>query len=114
MAYTAKEAVEELTLDQLEKIVKVIEDKTFVTDEDRDSNGNQLVSKSMIKGASSYLIERINKETNFKSELDTTCSSGSYEVAAVFDCKVYEDETEFKKLTLTPYVEELKKLDQEN
>ncbi|PAK47604.1 hypothetical protein [Priestia megaterium] len=114
MADTAKEAVEQLTLEQLDKIVEVIEIETFITDEYRDpENNSPLLSKVMIKHAGELLIKRLKGETTFGNELDITSSLGNnnswHEVAAIFDKDEFEDELEFKRKTLDPYIEKLKK-----
>ncbi|HFJ9459150.1 hypothetical protein COJ16_10160 [Bacillus cereus] len=104
---TAKESIEKLTINQLQSIVDVIENKGFITDECTTKDGYVPFTKVMIKHGSTLLIKRLQQEVGYEYPLSST---GFYhnnygEVLAIFSCEFFKDTLDFKQKALIPFIE---------
>ncbi|GAB6716694.1 hypothetical protein [Bacillus cereus] len=111
MEITTEKAIKNLTLGQLQEIVEVIENKGYITDECRLLDGTALLSKPMISKGGPLLIERLRQETEYLYEVDYTSEfDGGYgEVAGLYSLDWFEDDSDFKKKVLLPFIKKAKK-----
>lgn len=110
MEIVTKNAIKKLTPSQLQAIVDVIEYKGFITDECSMLDGSRLLTKPMIK-AGRLLLERLQQETEYLYELGYTSEPDKDhgEVAAIYSLDWFEDDSDFKKKALLPFIKKAKK-----
>ncbi|PEA92936.1 hypothetical protein CON66_27290 [Bacillus cereus] len=103
----AKQSIEQLTINQLQSIVDVIEIKGFITDECKTKDGYVPFTKVMIKHGSKILIRRLQQEVGYEYPLDSTgFYHNSYgEVLAIFSYESFKDTLDFKRKALIPFIE---------
>lgn len=96
----AVQAVDALTTEQLDEIVEILEGKGYITDKDKGTDGNSLLSDGMILRGCRRLEERMNNETSYSGGEISVLNVPTDEVwtPVVYDVKKYDDLDKLKRI----------------
>lgn len=104
MANTGKEAVKQLTRDQICEIAAMLKSKGFVTEHCKGVDGHSLLSRRMIEDGLDLLTKRLKDEANCSFTLRPAFENSPEPVYAIFDASRFEDTSEFSRIAFRPFI----------